>query len=276
MENPNKYPSINQKINQSVRYYRVPSTADKSAVLNSLLTKIRSGQKPKTFGNHNVRQITWYAAAAAAVIFAVILFTGRDTFTNGTPQALSLRLDDSFRIILAEGSSVSRSRILKSDQVRLTGEAYFEVEKGNSFRVTTDAGNVKVLGTRFFVKEEGDDMEVRCYEGSVQVSRGKTAHTLQPGDKAVVIGKNMEMAALGEESFPPVALFQASYVDAEIGKVIADLENFFNLRIVRNFNEQRFYTGTFQTGSLDAALMFLCEPLGLKFSIENDRVNIQK
>lgn len=276
MENPNKYQSINQKINQSVRYYRVPSTADKSAVLNSLLTKIRSRQEAQAVKFPLNPKLTWYAAAAAAVILAVLLLTGRETFRNDTQQALSLRLNDSFRIILAEESAVSQSRLLNSNRVRLTGEAYFEVEKGNSFRVMTSAGNVEVLGTRFLVKEAGNGMEVRCYEGSVQVSVRKAARTLQPGDKVVVREEKMDYEVFSGENYPPVALFHASYVDVEIGKVMEDMEDFFGIRIVRTFSEQRFYTGTFHTGSLDNALLLLCEPLGLKFSIANNGVVIQK
>lgn len=276
MENSKKYQSINQKINQSVRYYRIPSFVDKEAVLNSLLLKIRSRQKPETYKSVVIRQIMWYAAAAAAVILAVILLTGRETFRNDTEQALSFRLNESFRIVLAEGSSLSQPRLLKSNRVRLTGEAYFEVEKGNSYRVTTTAGSVEVLGTRFLVKETGDGMEVKCYDGSVLVSNRDAARILQPGNMAVVSDKNLDYEVFTGESYPQVAIFQASYADVEIGRIIADLEDFFGIRIVRNFAEQRFYTGTFHTGSHRTALLLLCEPLGLKFTIENQIVTIQK
>lgn len=276
MENANTYQSINRKINQSVRYYRIPSTVDKSAVLNSLLLKIRSRQKPEFHKSTVIRQLKWYAAAAAAVILAVMLLTGHETFRNDTQQALSFRLNESFRIVLAEGSTLSQPKLLRSNRVRLTGEAYFEVEKGHSFRVKTTAGSVEVLGTRFLVKETGDGMEVKCYEGSVRVSNQDAALMLQPGDKAVVSHTNMNHQVFTGESYPQVALFQASYVDVEIGKVIADLEDFFDIRIVRTFSEQRFYTGAFYTGSPGTALLLLCEPLGLKFSIENNRVTIQK
>ena len=54
--------------------------------------------------------------------------------------------------------------------LELNGEAFFDVEKGNTFTVKTSQGNVSVLGTEFNVNASVDFFRVSCYEGKVKVS----------------------------------------------------------------------------------------------------------
>ncbi|MEL6534075.1 MAG: FecR domain-containing protein [Bacteroidota bacterium] len=63
----------------------------------------------------------------------------------------------------------------------MEGEAFFEVEKGSSFVVETEAGKVTVLGTSFNVRQRADALEVVCYTGKVGVSVEATEEVLTPG-----------------------------------------------------------------------------------------------
>ena len=47
---------------------------------------------------------------------------------------------------------------------------FLKVEKGKTFTVKTNYGEVEVLGTVFNVKSRDYAFEVICYEGSVEVS----------------------------------------------------------------------------------------------------------
>ena len=49
--------------------------------------------------------------------------------------------------------------------LELKGEAFFDVEKGKRFDVTTEFGNVSVLGTEFNVLSRDSIFKVSCYEG---------------------------------------------------------------------------------------------------------------
>ena len=53
--------------------------------------------------------------------------------------------------------------------MQLLGKASFNVTKGKTFTVSTEAGDVTVLGTKFLVDQQGKKMFVNCEEGSVKV-----------------------------------------------------------------------------------------------------------
>ncbi|SEL99989.1 FecR family protein [Chitinophaga rupis] len=78
----------------------------------------------------------------------------------------------------------------KERQVKLTGEAYFEVAKdpGKPFLVNVDGKQtVEVLGTHFDIKAYNDDPEIRTtlLEGSVKVSCKNSHAIIKPGQMAV-------------------------------------------------------------------------------------------
>jgi transmembrane sensor len=86
---------------------------------------------------------------------------------------------------LGEGSVVrlapsSRLRVLAGREraVSLEGRAFFAVERmaGHPLRVHTAAGEARVLGTRFELATDRDQMQLRVVEGSVALStqRGRT------------------------------------------------------------------------------------------------------
>jgi transmembrane sensor len=267
MERQKKYQSINQSIDQSVRYYRVPSSIEKGTALNLLLEKIRQAPPAKTKTIQMYPAFRWTAgiAAAAVIVVAFLVFTGRQSIQNNELQAFSYRLPDKSRVVLAAGSKISYSGKFKDRTVRLYGEGYFEVLKGNSFEVKTSSGVVQVLGTRFSVKESGENLEVKCYEGSVKVANRESGRILQPGEGVALSDKGMVVIENQGSSYPSFALFQAAYSNHEISDVIEDLELFFGISISSQVRESRYYTGRFETGNPEVALTLLCEPLDLNF-----------
>jgi len=69
--------------------------------------------------------------------------------------------------------SYSESFSRKNRNVRLEGEGYFEVEYGeHPFVVRTDSTQIKVLGTKFNVKNYDDENYIRVslLEGSIALS----------------------------------------------------------------------------------------------------------
>ena len=73
----------------------------------------------------------------------------------------------------------------------LTGTAYFEVEKGQSFTVNTNEGNVVVLGTKFTVNTSSNFIEVQCFEGIVSVTSGKHSEKLLAGDTFRILNNSL-------------------------------------------------------------------------------------
>ncbi len=100
-------------------------------------------------------------------------------------------LPDSSVVWLNSGSSLQYEGDLSGSQreVRLNGEAYFEVTKNeySPFIVKVDDIQVKVLGTRFNVgtDHEQNEIQVALLQGAVEViSKKNQSVTLTPGDLA--------------------------------------------------------------------------------------------
>lgn len=275
MEEQEKYQSINQRINQSVRYYRVPTSVEKGAALNLLLTKVKNKEGKKSFSIQIFPYLQYAAslAAAAVIIVAFIIFSGKSVIKNESMQSISFRLPDQSRVIITNGSEISFKKRFTDRIVTLKGEGYFEVFPGNTFTVKTTNGSVQVIGTRFSIRDQKKTFHVECYEGKVNVNHGGKVHLLGKGDGLTTGGKDAELFSIQESSYPVYARFIGSYVEAEITEVFKDMEQFFGITIRSGFQGKRYYTGFFETGSLENALILLCEPLELTFTIQN-QINV--
>ncbi len=220
--------------------------------------------------------LRWAAgiAAAAVIVLAFLVFTGRQTIQNNELQSFAYRLPDQSRVVLATGSQISFSKNFKDRTVRLKGEGYFEVLKGSSFEVKTSSGFVQVLGTRFSVKESGKNLEVNCYAGSVKVANKVADRVLLPGESISLSNKSIVVVDNLNNSYPSIALFHADYSNQEISDVIKEMELFFGITITLQTRENRYYTGKFETGNPEVALILLCEPLDLNFRKDKDNVYV--
>lgn len=274
MENKEKY----QSINQSVRYYKVPSSVEKGAALNSLLEKIRNTpEKPVRIIRMNSLIIRIATTAAAAVLVLAVLFVGnRETLTNDSRLAESYRLPDQTRVVLAPGGILTFSERFTNRTVRLSGEGYFEVVPGSKFRVKTTAGDISVLGTRFNVKVSGNDLEVSCYTGKLMVESQKDDQLLGGGQGVQITSSGTLQTDLAGTEFPPIALFRVSGQNIGLENLLSEVEDFFGVTVKYPPVVERYYTGVFETGSLENALILICEPLGLEYSISEDNTVIIK
>ena len=99
---------------------------------------------------------------------------------------------------LNHNSSIAYENEFNPRNVNLQGEAFFTVTKGESpFIVTTELGNITVLGTEFNVKSNEDELDVEVEHGEVKVKtkeaenkigRGKSAK-YKKGNSKIKIGK---------------------------------------------------------------------------------------
>jgi ferric-dicitrate binding protein FerR (iron transport regulator) len=110
-------------------------------------------------------------------------------FESSTPRGekSKLQLPDGSTVWLNSESSISFPNNFSTGnrEVRLSGEAYFEVEKlaGLPFIVKTEAYDIHVLGTKFNVMAYDDFMrtETSLIEGQVEIYKGSQVVALAPG-----------------------------------------------------------------------------------------------
>jgi len=193
-------------------------------------------------------------------------------------------LPDNSRVTINAKSSISlrRDRWPEQRNLRLRGEAYFDVEQGQRFIVQTSLGAVEVLGTRFNVFQRDTFFEVRCYEGRVGV-RNVQLDTMQFELRAGE-GVRRKAGSLQRFTFENRAQLATwtqgtfRYDRTALAVVLEELERQFDVEIWTTDEVQisKDYSGFFSLDSLEEALYSVCWPMGLNYRIEGDNVEISK
>ncbi len=266
----NKEHRISEEAEQLLKSYRVESPSGKEEVFNKLLERIeKKEQKP-------VRKISWYITAAASVAASIAIlvsfwvFTATENIQGGKEEAYTVRLPDDSRIVLHDGSVLSYKKYFWNKIVKLDGEAYFEVEKGEGFQVITKQGKVEVLGTRFLVKSEENLFTVQCYEGKVKTNYNKDSWILEPGTRFKGEGAVTEKETVDNQNgYPGFAKFSGKYHNAPLSELVSEIENFFEVDILIKTQSGKNFSGSIQTGSLENVLQIVCEPLQLDYIFED-------
>lgn len=275
MENRNKYnQSISQKADQLIRNYRISWKSDKKEVLDTLFEKIEEKEKA---GRTPQSRITWFrlaavsVAATAAVLVVFWFFTASVILSSPEGQTLTSRLPDASRVILHDGSSLKYSKFVWNRKVNLSGEAYFEVEKGTGFRVQTVNGEVEVLGTRFLVSERNNRFNVQCFQGKVKAGFQNETAELEPGTQFTAGNETAVIENFSnKKEYPAFAQFQNNFSGASLSQVTKEIESFFGVQIELNVDAGKKFAGTIKSGNLENVLQIVCQPLQLNYSIEDD------
>jgi ferric-dicitrate binding protein FerR (iron transport regulator) len=271
--------SFNQKISQSVHHFSVPSEVSKEAALESLLAKAGSVMKSPAGKHDRSHRLLIVTSVAASLIISLITWAILDNtmVRNDTLQAVSFRLPDQSRIVLSPGSSVRYREFPWNRKLRLEGNGYFEVVKGETFRVITYTGKVEVLGTRFLAGESDGNMQVICYEGKVRAVFKEQSETLTAGSGIRFTCEGERINADPEESFPAFAVFSGEYLNTNAETIVRELESFFGCRISYETDRPRFFSGSIRTGDPNMALSILTASLNLSFECDkNNRIRIFK
>ncbi|WP_343744420.1 FecR domain-containing protein [Chitinophaga sp.] len=200
-----------------------------------------------------------------------------------------LMLPDGSHVWLNAGSKLNYPKSFVAGQpriVELEGEAFFDVATNANwpFQVKTKAFTILVLGTSFNVRAypEEDSAVTSLVNGSVEVQLdkdGKQKVMLHPNEKLTVPSNLLTSqinTAATEESKPTIRIYKQqltqvhdslvsetawvknklAFKHLELDKVTALLEQWYGVEI--GFHDQQkkqlYFTGVFETNSLDAVL----------------------
>ena len=179
-------------------------------------------------------------------------------------------------------------------EVKLQGEAYFVVAKGEKFTVASTMGSTEVLGTEFNVYARGDDFQVYCQEGRVRVT---SEMVIEETTNEVIITQG-EVAELNlnrlyktsaniKEGDGPTKdailswrtgtfMFQGT----PLNKVFEELARHYGMAIELSledsYNDLALFAIFPRSYSLEEALDIVCTTLGLSFEKTGDRVYLIK
>ncbi len=159
---------------------------------------------PHRFVSPLARHRRWLPRAAAAAAFIVLgLALGRSIgeesgdvaygateFVTGAFEVVTARLADGSVIRLGPGSRLRVTGMRNTRAVWLDGRAFFAVVKDEArpFTVHTRAGEALVLGTRFEVQVDHDDLRVVVVEGRVALEAAGERVEVGAGEVSYVVG----------------------------------------------------------------------------------------
>ena len=225
---------------------------------------------------NKLQVVRWFTAAAAVVL---ILFLGYSylngdsvsSYATAIAENQVIGLPDDSAVTLNESSELSFSEDTWEEErrINLLGEAYFEVEKGNPFRVVTTQGVVEVLGTSFNVKARDSLFMVVCYEGLVRVDIEDTQILLPAGQSLNwQFGEVIKQSIFVQE---PLWLNNRTvFKAAPLQAVITALERQYKVTIDYPKNTDLAFTGAFEHDDLQSALEMVFSALNLTYTIENN------
>lgn len=203
-------------------------------------------------------------------------------------RIFELVLSDGTVVLLSPASELTYPAKFDSDSIRevkLRGEAYFEVAKSsNRFRVNTEHMKLQVYGTTFnVISRENRPDEAVLLEGVVgitpQKSSGEKETVLRPGDKSSV-DKSGKISISHTDSAEYIAK-RNGYIlfnGKTIKQVIADLELYYDVDFifedVSSLEKEEYVFSVKQDASLREALNILGFVSGIQFIIEGKEVKI--
>ncbi len=231
---------------------------------------------PNSFG-----WLKW--TGVAATLLAIIYFT----FGGDSTKMLSTSLAEIKTIQLPEGSRVQinassilsydENEFLENRQLKLDGEAFFEVKKGSSFVVITAKGRVEVLGTSFNVFARDEILKVFCETGKVAVISDFDKTILNPNEKVLIKGKMHQTQIVSENKRIDWIDGIFHYDQSMLQEIVLELERQLDLEIkLEEGLGELLYTGSFDASNKEMALSEICWPLGLAFEIKSKKVRIYK
>ncbi len=179
-----------ERFERLLRNWEVPEGLSEHEAWNRLERRIQSLPVRRETPVRSIAWV-WTGVAAAAIIAGIFIFSGPDSEWVNTQAEVQehkqIILPDQSEVILNAGSTLLYPGEWADDRlVRLDGQAFFNVSHGSEFVVETETGKVTVLGTSFDVCARGENFQVWCHSGKVEVEHLNSKEILTPGEMAFV------------------------------------------------------------------------------------------
>jgi len=252
---------------------------DVKKALSDLKLKTQNTSKKAKVVQFNFKKIYKYAAAVAVLLTTsyFLLFNNTSSFKTTFAQTKTFNLPDKSEVLLNANSEISYAKNdwKKNRNLTLSGEAYFKVQKGKKFTVTTTIGAVTVLGTQFNVKERENYFEVKTYEGLVSVLYNDTLVKLPRGTIFKVVNGIIDTNNTFDVDEKSWLQKESNFKSTALGFVLAEIENQFDYKIeTKNVDLDILYSGGFTHTDVNIALQSITIPLQLSYKINGNKITI--
>ena len=217
-----------------------------------------------------------YLSVAASVtlllaVFAYMRFQTK-TFICPPGKHLSINLPDGSKVDLNASSELSFHPAWWrfEREVKFEGEAFFNVEPGEDFRVHSKTGSTEVLGTSFNIFSRSEMYRVTCMTGRVKVLSADTENEaiLLPFEQATITADgNFEIILVKEgRSEPAWKNNFLVFTSMPLREVLNEIERQYNIELIAEGNLDYIYTGNFTVNAdIEDILSLICMPFDLEF-----------
>jgi transmembrane sensor len=232
----------------------------------------------------------WKIAAAVLITVSVGLYLWRNSEAEIQPvkviaqkQAITDTLPDGTNVFLNRKTTLSYTydKKKKLHDVRLDGEAYFNLQHGPGEEFVINAGEVFIrdIGTSFNVKAypETDVVEVLVEDGEIifYTADNPGIHLKESG-RAVYHRKTKQFTI--DQPEPNITAYKTKFFvfsDERLGDAVQALNNVYDVPIVINENLKNCpITVSFRNENIDEIAKIIAETLGLNVNRESNRITL--
>jgi len=269
----------NNAIEELISKMKTPFDNSKESSWGAIQKKVDSNETPVySLMNYSKKKFPISLAASIVILLSLALFL-YSTRTNTIYSELeqTIQYSDNFEAFLFKKTEFSY--IEKNDKriVKLDGGGIFDVQKGNPFVIETKAGNIEVMGTVFSVNAHGKYLLVKCSEGSVKVSNKRFSQIVESGESLIISKDYISTSKIKSFELSDRKKGILYFSETPLEEVIVQLENEFDISISSQLNlNSLMYTGNFSNSNLDEALDLVTVPMGIKYEINNSKVELYK
>jgi len=247
---------------------------DFTQVLHEMPVSVLKHRPQASQRNYVRSAVLAFAACAAliAIIYRPSAFTCLQAdFCTAVGEVKSVQLSDGSRITLNSNSAISVNINTDMRQVTLAhGEAFFDVRRDlrRPFQVDGNYSVVRVLGTRFNVREDERSDTVTVVSGIVEVGQdGKRPLLLRANDR-IIVGNQQTSTIQQVSSIATSAWVKGSLLfdNVPLQAVVSEISRYRRGTII--FNNDRLknlqVSGRFDMNDTDKALQSLEQTLPIR------------
>lgn len=263
------------RIDQSIRFYRVPSIRSREDALNILLQRIKLWSIPisRTKQSHTI--IIAIASAAAAILFILLLRfdNSRIDCQSSDGEYCTVILANENRAILSPASTLNYFSSVMGPKAKVKGEAYLEIKQKKDLSIIMSTGTLNTRNARLLINTLSDKTEVTCYEGLVEfkAKESKQKSILTVGERILMNQHALISKEFIKEQYPAQAYYSESFEDVPVDAVLSSIETFFGIEVKSNFPLSRRFTGSIYTPLYNEALDIICISMSYKWSLKGSK-----
>lgn len=220
------------------------------------------------------------AAAIILLLLGSAFFIGfySKTVSTGAGEMAKLVLPKGSEVVLNAETSLKYKPLLWifTREVKLDGEAWFEVSSGSKFTVTSEPGTTSVLGTSFNIYSRKGAYEVSCYTGKVLVGSAISGKEviLEPEQK-IIISNSGEPVLQEEPSVTSDRDWRKGYfrfTSTPVTRVFDEIARQYGIDIKGTASLDLVYTGNFsKEQDVNEVMNLVCKAFGIDFVKEGEK-----